>query len=47
MLGKKYNIMIEYMVPSEFTDGIYIGDNPNFSYHPHEQEYLCTFDSLQ
>lgn len=44
--GKQYNVMIEYMVPSEFTDGIYIGDNPNFSYHPHEQEYLINAGNM-
>ena len=44
--GKKYNVMIEYMIPSEFTDGIYIGDNPNFSYHPHEQEYLINAGNM-
>lgn len=44
--GKQYNVMIEYMVPQEFTDGIYIGDNPNFSYHPHEQEYLINAGNM-
>jgi len=44
--GKKYDVMIEYMVPQEFTDGIYIGDNPNFSYHPHEQEYLINAGNM-
>jgi hypothetical protein len=43
---KKYNVMIEYMVPKEFTDGIYIGDNSNFSYHPHEQEYLINAGNM-
>lgn len=44
--GKKYNVMIEYMVPSEFSDGIYIGDNPSFSYHPDEQEYLINAGNI-
>ena len=44
--NKKYNVMIEYMIPQEFTDGIYIGNNTSFSYHPHEQEYLINAGNL-
>ena len=44
--GKNYNIMIEYMVPQDFTDGIYIGNNASFSYHPHEQEYLINAGNI-
>lgn len=44
--GKKYNIMMEFMIPQEFTDGMYIGDNSSFSYHPHEQEYLINAGNM-
>ena len=38
-LGNNYNIKIIYNIPSEFTDGIYLGKE-NLSYNPEQQEYL-------
>jgi len=44
--GKEYNVMIEYMVPSDFTDGIYVGGKSGFSYHPDEYEYLINAGNM-
>ena len=44
--NKKYNVMIQYFIPGEFTDGIYIGNNSIFSYHPEEQEYLINANNI-
>lgn len=38
-LGINYNVKIEYMIPEEFEDGVYIGDS-NLSYSPNQCEYL-------
>ena len=38
-LGKNYNVKIEYLIPEEFGDGIYLG-NSNLSYTPGQDEYL-------
>jgi len=39
-LGINYNVKIEYLIPKDFSDGIYIGDNPSLSYSPEQYEYL-------
>lgn len=44
--GKDYNVKIEYLVPSEFEDGIYIGGNSTFTYRPEENEYLINGSNL-
>ena len=38
-LGKNYNVKIEYLIPEEFGDGIYLG-NSVLSYTPGQDEYL-------
>lgn len=43
-LGLKYNVKIEYMVPHEFKDGIYL--NGNMSYSPGQQEFLINAANL-
>ena len=40
------NILIAYMVPSDFVDGIYIGGNPNLSYRPENHNYLINVSNL-
>lgn len=44
--GVNYNIEIEYLIPEDFGDGVYIGDNPNLSYHADEHEYLINKGNL-
>lgn len=43
-LGINYNIKIEYLVPDDFNDGIYLSDNA--SYNPEQQEYLINKGNL-
>ena len=43
-LGLNYNIKIEYMVPQEFKDGIYLTGNA--SYNPEQQEFLINASNL-
>lgn len=43
-LGLNYNVKIEYMIPFEFRDGIYL--NANMSYTPGQQEYLINAANL-
>lgn len=38
-LGMNYNVKIKYLIPEEFEDGIYIGDD-NLSYSPQQCEYI-------
>ena len=38
-LGINYNVKIEYLIPEEFEDGIYLGDY-NSSYSPEQYEYV-------
>lgn len=44
--GKDYNVKIEYLIPSEFDDGIYIGGNSSYTYRPDENEYLINGSNL-
>ena len=43
-LGLNYNVKIEYMVPSEFKDGIYL--NGATSYTPMQEEFLINSSNL-
>lgn len=45
-LGIDYNVKIEYLIPRDFSDGIYIGDNPSLSYSPEQYEYLINTFNL-
>lgn len=45
-LGLNYNVKIEYLIPNDFSDGIYIGDNPSLSYSPEQYEYLINSSNL-
>lgn len=38
-LGLNYNVKIEYLIPEEFEDGIYIGEE-YLSYSPEQYEYI-------
>ena len=38
-----YDVKIEYMIPSEFSDGMYIG---NTSYSPNQNEYLINTGNM-
>lgn len=43
-LGKNYNIKIEYMIPEEFQDGIFLNDNS--SYSSNQREFLINASNL-
>jgi len=43
-LGLNYNVQIEYMVPHEFKDGIYL--NGSTSYTPMQEEFLINSSNL-
>lgn len=43
-IGKNYNIKIEYMIPHEFRDGIFLENNS--SYSPSQQEFLINASNL-
>ena len=43
-LGLNYNVKMEYMVPKEFRDGIYL--NAYNSYSPNQQEFLINSANL-
>ena len=43
-MGKNYNIKIEYMIPHEFRDGIFLGENS--SYSSSQQEFLINTSNL-
>ena len=43
-LGLNYNVKIEYMLPYEFKDGIYLNDET--SYTPMQEEYLINSANL-
>lgn len=43
-LGLNYNIRIEYMIPHEFRDGIYL--NANMSYTPSQEEYVINSGNM-
>lgn len=43
-LGLNYNVKIEYMVPHEFKDGIYL--NRSTSYTPMQEEFLINSSNL-
>lgn len=43
-IGKNYNVKIEYMIPNEFKDGIYLEQNS--SYTPNQEEFLINASNL-
>lgn len=43
-LGKNYNVKIEYMIPKEFRDGIFLDGNS--SYSPNQREFLINASNL-
>ena len=45
-LGFDYNIKIEYLIPEDFKDGMYIGTNPNLTYSPMQYEYLINAHNM-
>jgi len=43
-LGLNYNIKMEYMIPCEFRDGIFLGEN--MSYSPNQQEFVINSGNI-
>ena len=43
-LGLNYNIKIEYMIPCEFRDGIFL--DANMSYSPNQQEFVLNSGNI-
>lgn len=43
-LGYKYNIKIEYMIPKEFKEGIFLDEDK--AYNPEQKEYLINSSNL-
>ena len=43
-LGLNYNVKMEYMIPCEFRDGIFL--DTNMSYSPNQQEFVINSGNI-